>query len=948
MFNLVNGPSKIARLFLTTFLAISFTIIFSPEYIGKANSTIVVTTTEDELNNDGDCSLREAITAANTDMNVDNCPAGSSVDTIDLIPNEIFILKSVDNITYGANGLPVVTGEININGNDATIQRDNSANDFRVFFIPDQGSITLNDITIRNGRSSGCLYSPLNCGGGLFIHGGVANIRNVILESNTSTGTNGRGGAIYNVEGNLIIDNSSFQENTAANGGAIENFNGSVKITNSSFINNSASGLGGALDAGDRLSQVDIVETTFNNNSASNGGAIYNGTGSVIIDSSNFYRNNATSAGGGINNDDGDFQIINSLFEDNSAPIGGGIFTDENGSSLVLENSIFRNNAADQGGALNIWESDVTVVDSEFTNNSGTSGGGVYMGYRWGSLQIQNTIFENNSASSIGGGIGNQAPGSIIAIYDSEFTNNSSGRDGGGVYNSYANLTITETTFQNNSSGSGGGLYIGSNVENASISLSTFLENSAHQGGAICNDDDAIVTVSNSYFLGNHASNRGGALLDSFSFVEINNSLFIGNFAGGEGGGAVGSDGGVLRISNSTFSNNIASGDGGGIWPGLETFITNSILWNNEDGSGTIVGGQIGGPAIVKNSLIQDDDPSDLNIPFGGSANGNTDDDPLFIKTPYDGGDGWGDGDDDYGNLSLKFNSPAIDAGDVNFILSDTTDLDKDNDIVEPSPFDLDLTPRISGTSVDMGAYEYHNQPPIADVDGPYLVSIGSSISLDGSGIDPDNDTLTYLWSPDTNLNDPTLEDPIYIGNQAGIETLEFTVTDPSGASDTDTTFVVVYDPDGGFVTGGGWINSPPGACNYDVCNNNTVGKATFGFVSKYKKGADVPTGNTQFHFRAGNLNFHSDSYEWLVVAGPKAQYKGLGTINGVGDFGFMLTAIDEDLTPSTDVDLFRIKIWDKSDNDIVVYDNQVECSEDVIDADPCTQIGGGSIIIHK
>ena len=97
MFNLVNGPSKIARLFLTTFLAISFTIIFSPEYIGKANSTIVVTTTEDELNNDGDCSLREAITAANTDMNVDNCPAGSSVDTIDLIPNEIFILKSVDN-----------------------------------------------------------------------------------------------------------------------------------------------------------------------------------------------------------------------------------------------------------------------------------------------------------------------------------------------------------------------------------------------------------------------------------------------------------------------------------------------------------------------------------------------------------------------------------------------------------------------------------------------------------------------------------------------------------------------------------------------------------------------------------------------------------------------------------------------------------------------------------
>jgi CSLREA domain-containing protein len=39
--------------------------------------TIGVTTTEDELNSDGDCSLREAIQAANTDSAVDACAAGS-------------------------------------------------------------------------------------------------------------------------------------------------------------------------------------------------------------------------------------------------------------------------------------------------------------------------------------------------------------------------------------------------------------------------------------------------------------------------------------------------------------------------------------------------------------------------------------------------------------------------------------------------------------------------------------------------------------------------------------------------------------------------------------------------------------------------------------------------------------------------------------------------------
>jgi len=58
-----------------------------------------------------------------------------------------------------------------------------------------------------------------------------------------------------------------------------------------------------------------------------------------------------------------------------------------------------------------------------------------------------------------------------------------------------------------------------------------------------------------------------------------------------------------------------------------------------------------------------------------------------------------------------------------------------------------------------------------------------------------------------------------------------------------------------------------------------------------------------------------------------------------------MLSAIDEKLTPSTDVDLFRIKIWDKENDDVIVYDNQMG---DADDADPATEIGGGSIVIHK
>src|SRR5439155_6525314 len=120
--------------------------------------------------------------------------------------------------------------------------------------------------------------------------------------------------------------------------------------------------------------------------------------------------------------------------------------------------------------------------------------------------------------------------------------------------------------------------------------------------------------------------------------------------------------------------------------------------------------------------------------------------------------------------------------------------------------------------------------------------------------------------------------------------------------------------------------------------------KANFGFDSKYQKGANVPTGNTQFSFNVANFNFHSTSYQWLVVAGAKAQYKGSGQINNAGNYGFMLTAIDGALPGGGGQDKFRIKVWDKPNGNII-YDNQLGASDT---GDPTTLIGGGDIVIHS
>ncbi|MBI4890898.1 MAG: hypothetical protein HY821_09765 [Acidobacteria bacterium] len=123
------------------------------------------------------------------------------------------------------------------------------------------------------------------------------------------------------------------------------------------------------------------------------------------------------------------------------------------------------------------------------------------------------------------------------------------------------------------------------------------------------------------------------------------------------------------------------------------------------------------------------------------------------------------------------------------------------------------------------------------------------------------------------------------------------------------------------------------------------TGKANFGFVSKYKPGSSVPEGDTQFRFQAANLDFKSVSYEWLVVSGARAQFKGAGTINGSGDFRFMLTAIDGGLLGNgTDADKFRIRIWDNAGGGLV-YDNQPGKPDT---GDDATELGGGSIIIHR
>ncbi|WP_266205729.1 HYR domain-containing protein [Pontibacter kalidii] len=240
-------------------------------------------------------------------------------------------------------------------------------------------------------------------------------------------------------------------------------------------------------------------------------------------------------------------------------------------------------------------------------------------------------------------------------------------------------------------------------------------------------------------------------------------------------------------------------------------------------------------------------------------------------------------------------------------------------------------------------------------VNGPVSpVQLGTEVTLTASFDDANIATAVWNWGNGGTTTQTISGSPIsatYKYPQPGVYSVVLTVTDYCGASiSAPYNYVVVFDPTGGFVTGGGWIESPVGAMKGE--KYGVTGTANFGFNAKYKNGKNNTTeveGHTNFQFKAGDLHFSSFEHEdmSLVIAGKKATYTGYGTVNGSGVHRFRVIAIDGSANGDNGPDEFRIKIWGNgsSSEADVIYDNQRGVAES---SDLATVLGGGSIVIHK
>ena len=328
-------------------------------------------------------------------------------------------------------------------------------------------------------------------------------------------------------------------------------------------------------------------------------------------------------------------------------------------------------------------------------------------------------------------------------------------------------LRVANCHIRGNEAFFGGGVYLGG--DSFPLFRDCIFEHNgaSDSGGAVWSQGNNTPIFLNCAFLGNIANYSGGAILhsntdtaqtgagytDTRRFTAIN-TIFVGNQAN-ESGGAIRTWSAEPRLINCSLVGNVAGNEGGainagcnGCTLGTDLTIENSILWNNEDAGGTdetaqlsMVAGDVG-TVSVSYSCVMDANANDAST-YPGT--GNIDDDPKFLDDPDNGGDAWGDANDNYGDLRLATTTPADDIGDNSALPMDGWDLDGDIDRDESLSLDLIYAVRVQNSVVDMGAYEgtYIDMTPIV---------INDNGDFESQSIEP------WVWNPGGNPGHPTPE----------------------------------------------------------------------------------------------------------------------------------------------------------------------------------------------
>jgi CSLREA domain-containing protein len=408
-----------------------------------AGNTIIVNSTSDAANGaDGLCTLREAITAANSNTasgaTAGECAAGSST-------GDDAINFSVTGTIDLAVALPNLSSNMIISGPGSgllTIQRSAAGGtpNFRIFSIDSGRTVAISGLTVSKGLTGS--GDPNGAG---ILNNGTLTLTNGTVSDNQTAAGNSPGGGIYvNFGATLTLSNSTVTGNQTGQGPS-----------------GGPSGYGGGIFS---LGTTTLINSTVSNNKtgppgmvAGQGGGIFNGGGTLTVTNStitgNQTANGFNSEGGGIYNTSS-LTVTNSTISNNKSGTGGGGLHNNSGTVTLTNTTISGNQSITAGGGINSFGT-TNIFSCLISNNTANAGGGIESG---NVLKIANTTISDNKSTGVGGGLHYS---STVVLTNVTITNNrsdsdnSGGEQGGGISRNFGTVTLKNTLVAGNFRGTG-------------------------------------------------------------------------------------------------------------------------------------------------------------------------------------------------------------------------------------------------------------------------------------------------------------------------------------------------------------------------------------------------------------------------------------------------------------------------------------------------------------
>ncbi|PRP66384.1 beta strand repeat-containing protein [Nonlabens agnitus] len=625
--------------------------------------------------NGGNLSITDAMFRTNTSNRAGGAiEDNASATTVITVDNTSFI--SNDAGTNPGNG-----GALHVSGSssytfDGGVVRENIAGKEGGGLWNNLGTLTINGTIIEDNVAQGDFVAgtppQIVGGGGIFAEDGTGVVvinEGTIIRRNQATGVQGSGGGILMATGTTLTINGTvanpvmIMDNQASRaGGGIEDWSletNSNTITNVEFSGNSAGldgtnftanggpGNGGAIHVTGPGSNTITGGTATANLAANEGGAFWNGTGTMTVDGTSITNNTASGAGaanggGGLFNLGGTLDISNAIIDGNAASgtagSGGGILNTRGGtlnvtSSLITNNTAVRagggiedNSTIDVSGSVPVGSISLDGVnlDSNNTSASPGNGGGMHLTGAATSTITGGTV-NNNTASNEGGGLWNGSGTMTVSgvqidsnIAVGNDTSSPGAAGGGGIYNEGGTVNLTNNTVVSNNQATG--------VQST--------------GGGVLNAAGTF-TATDSEISGNESNRAGGGIeTNGDSSIELTNTNLDGNFTGVvTGSGAPGNGGGLhvsgsapVTITGGTVNNNIAAKEGGGLWNNGGALTINGTTISGNDARGDFVAGTppeiVGGGGIFSEDsmtgrvIINEGTTIDNNVATGVQGSG--------------------------------------------------------------------------------------------------------------------------------------------------------------------------------------------------------------------------------------------------------------------------------------------------------------------------------------